>query len=72
MVETIKWSIENGFNVLNLSTGKDLSKLRWKPTEIMFQDITQSADSSRGLVTFQVDLWLRNRAKKRLPSTEAQ
>jgi CelD/BcsL family acetyltransferase involved in cellulose biosynthesis len=71
IVETIKWAIENGFKTLNLSTGKDLSKLRWKPTEITFQDITQSANSPRGQLTLRMDQWLRNRGRKAVPA-EAQ
>jgi CelD/BcsL family acetyltransferase involved in cellulose biosynthesis len=37
MSEIIKWAIKNGFREVNLSAGKDRSKLQWRPTEIVFQ-----------------------------------
>jgi CelD/BcsL family acetyltransferase involved in cellulose biosynthesis len=63
VVEIIKWAIERKFELLNLSTGKDLSKLRWKPDEITFQDITQPACSLRGQLALRAESWLRNRSK---------
>ena len=67
MVETIKWAIEHRFASINLSTGKDLSKLRWKPTEISFQDIVQSSPSLRGRLALRADLWLRRRRRDAIP-----
>ena len=45
--EVIKWAIERGFSVLNLSTGKDQSKLRWKPTEILYHNARQASPTMR-------------------------
>ena len=59
MVETIKWAIDVGFARVNLSTGKDLSKLRWKPTEIGFQEAVQISPSLRGQVALRLELGLR-------------
>jgi CelD/BcsL family acetyltransferase involved in cellulose biosynthesis len=59
MVETIKWAIEHGYTIINLSTGKDMSKLRWKPTEINILDVAQSPPSLRGKLTLRPEQWLR-------------
>lgn len=32
--EAIKWAIEREFSVVNLSTGSDYAKLRWRPEEV--------------------------------------
>jgi CelD/BcsL family acetyltransferase involved in cellulose biosynthesis len=59
MVEIIKWAIEHDFSLINLSTGTDQSKLRWKPTEIALQDVVQLSPSLRGQLAFRSELWLR-------------
>ncbi len=41
LTEIFKWSIDNGFKLVNLSTGLDRSKARWRPREIMFVDATE-------------------------------
>jgi CelD/BcsL family acetyltransferase involved in cellulose biosynthesis len=38
VAESIKWALERQFKVVNLSTGNDLSKARWKPAETVFFD----------------------------------
>lgn len=63
MVEVIKWAIEHKLGVLNLSTGTDLSKLRWKPSEITFLDINQPSCSLRGQLVMRAESWLHNRFK---------
>src|SRR4029077_8999332 len=35
-VEIMKWAINNGVRNVNLSTGTDLGKLRWRPSEILY------------------------------------
>jgi CelD/BcsL family acetyltransferase involved in cellulose biosynthesis len=52
MSETIKWAIENGIQLINLSTGKDLSKVRWRPAEIVYQNAMQIAPTIRGRLAF--------------------
>lgn len=47
VAESIKWAIQQGLGGVGLSTGRDLSKLRWKPTEIVTCEGVQS--SSRRL-----------------------
>ncbi|TYL92016.1 GNAT family N-acetyltransferase [Bradyrhizobium rifense] len=66
VVEIIKWAIGHGFSTLNLSTGKDQSKLRWLPTEIAFHDIVQSTESIRSQLVAKSELWRRG-ALKGLP-----
>jgi CelD/BcsL family acetyltransferase involved in cellulose biosynthesis len=54
MSEAIKWAICRGIQVVNLSTGKDLSKLRWKPREIIYQGAMQVAPTIRGRLGFML------------------
>jgi len=37
-VEAIKWAIGQGIRTINLSTGRDRSKLRWRPTEVSLME----------------------------------
>jgi CelD/BcsL family acetyltransferase involved in cellulose biosynthesis len=43
VAESIKWAIEQGLSGVDLSTGKDLSKTRWRPTEIVFCEGVQTS-----------------------------
>jgi len=47
VAESIKWAIQQGLRGVDLSTGRDLSKLRWKPEEIVTCEGVQA--SSRRL-----------------------
>jgi len=66
VVEIIKWAIERGFSLLNLSTGSDQSKLRWLPTEILFHDVVQSTASMRSQLALRSEVWRRGRLKSML------
>jgi len=46
--EVIKWAIANGFKTINLSTGRDQSKLRWRPTEVPLMEAQLVSPSWRG------------------------
>jgi CelD/BcsL family acetyltransferase involved in cellulose biosynthesis len=37
-VEAIKWAISQGIRTINLSTGRDRSKLRWRPMEVSLME----------------------------------
>jgi len=52
MTETIKWAITRGLRHVNLSTGKDQSKLRWKPAEIILYEAVQVSPTLRGRLAF--------------------
>jgi CelD/BcsL family acetyltransferase involved in cellulose biosynthesis len=43
LAEIIKWAIDAKVTTLNLSTGMDRSKTRWKPIEIVYSDGVQVA-----------------------------
>jgi CelD/BcsL family acetyltransferase involved in cellulose biosynthesis len=45
VVEAIKYAIANGFRTLNLSTGRDLSKTRWAPREIVYRSVEFSSET---------------------------
>jgi CelD/BcsL family acetyltransferase involved in cellulose biosynthesis len=46
--EAIKWAITRGFRGIDLSTGRDVSKLRWKPTEFVTWEGVQSSPNRLG------------------------
>ena len=54
MSETIKWAIENGFKRVNLSTGNDPGKTRWRPVEILYYNKMQASPTLRGRIAFQI------------------
>jgi CelD/BcsL family acetyltransferase involved in cellulose biosynthesis len=59
MCESMKWAIRNGVQSANLSTGKDRSKLRWKPREIVYHDAMQRSATMRGLFAFFIHSLVR-------------
>jgi hypothetical protein len=48
MIKIIQWAMKSGFKEVNLSAGKDRSKLQWKPTEHIFQGGVRIGSSVRG------------------------
>ncbi len=52
MTEGIKWAFARGIKRINLSTGHDQSKLRWKPHEVLFRDAVQVSPTSRARAAF--------------------
>ena len=60
MCECFKWAIERGVKVVNLSTGKDPSKLRWRGREVMFHNALLMSPTRRGrLISRAYDLLSR-------------
>jgi CelD/BcsL family acetyltransferase involved in cellulose biosynthesis len=43
VAEAIKWAIGQGLEGVDLSTGTDPSKIRWRPTEVVFWEGVQSS-----------------------------
>jgi CelD/BcsL family acetyltransferase involved in cellulose biosynthesis len=50
--EMIKWAFARGLRRVNLSTGNDQSKDRWKPREVMFRDAVQLSPTRRARAAF--------------------
>jgi len=46
VAEAIKYCIEAGFRTINLSTGRDVSKERWSPSETLYLEAEFSAQNS--------------------------
>jgi CelD/BcsL family acetyltransferase involved in cellulose biosynthesis len=47
VAEAIKWAIARGFDIVNLSTGNDVSKTRWGPEEKLFHSVVLQAPTAR-------------------------
>lgn len=52
VAEAIQWAIRNKLSIVNLSTGTDVSKTRWRPNEVTFHEIIQIAPHLRGKVAY--------------------
>ena len=53
MAEILRWSIAERMTTVNLSTGSDLSKLRWQPEEILFVSGRERRTGLRGYMLAQ-------------------
>jgi hypothetical protein len=62
LAEAIKWAIENGLKTINLSTGRDQSKLRWRPIEVPLMEVQWVAPSWRGAALHGLSRSIRKRA----------
>jgi CelD/BcsL family acetyltransferase involved in cellulose biosynthesis len=51
--EIIKWAIDHDLQRVNLSTGNDQSKLRWRPKEIVYNDFLQISPTLHGRLAFR-------------------
>jgi len=60
-VEAIKWAIAKGFQTINLSTGRDQSKLRWRPTEVSLIEAQVVSPSWRGAVFHEFNYAVKQR-----------
>jgi CelD/BcsL family acetyltransferase involved in cellulose biosynthesis len=67
-VEAIKWAIKKGFKTINLSTGRDQSKLRWRPTEVPLIEVDLVASSWRGPVLHQFSRTVKKYATEVWPA----
>lgn len=52
VVHAVQWAIENGFEYLNLSTGRDYSKMRWQPSEYLLHNAIQISTRLRSAHLF--------------------
>jgi CelD/BcsL family acetyltransferase involved in cellulose biosynthesis len=56
LVEAIKYAIAEGFRHVNLSTGKDVSKTRWRPDEVVYRQATLMPASAFGRLKYEAAL----------------
>jgi CelD/BcsL family acetyltransferase involved in cellulose biosynthesis len=63
MVETMKWCIANRIKRVNLSTGYDLGKLRWRPVEIRYYNKLQVSPTLKGRLALCIYRLLRKQAR---------
>jgi CelD/BcsL family acetyltransferase involved in cellulose biosynthesis len=54
VAETIKYAIENGFRTVNLSTGRDLSKERWGPSETTYHELEMASTSAVSVLKYRI------------------
>jgi len=54
VAEAIQYAIMHGFSRVNLSTGKDVSKARWDPTERVTRQALVMSRSTRAKITHQM------------------
>jgi CelD/BcsL family acetyltransferase involved in cellulose biosynthesis len=52
MTEVFKWSLAQGVERVNLSTGRDQSKERWKPRQVLFGNAVQISPTWRARAAF--------------------
>jgi CelD/BcsL family acetyltransferase involved in cellulose biosynthesis len=52
MTEVFKWALAHGVERVNLSTGRDQSKVRWKPREVLFGSAVQISPTWRARTAF--------------------
>ena len=52
MTEVLKWALAHGVERVNLSTGRDQSKERWKPREVLFGSAVQISPTWRARTAF--------------------
>jgi len=60
VAEALKYAISAGFRTANLSTGNDVSKLRWSPQERTYREVLLVSPSLRGALTHASYAWARN------------
>jgi CelD/BcsL family acetyltransferase involved in cellulose biosynthesis len=54
MTEMFKWAFAHGVERVNLSTGHDQSKVRWKPREVLFRYAVQVSPTLRARLAFGI------------------
>jgi CelD/BcsL family acetyltransferase involved in cellulose biosynthesis len=72
VAEALKWSIDNGHRIVNLSTGKDVSKTRWRPEVLTHRDALVQAPRWRARVTLRASQILLPRTRGMLADEDEQ
>jgi CelD/BcsL family acetyltransferase involved in cellulose biosynthesis len=65
LVEAIKWSIQQRLAIVHLSTGSDVSKLRWGPVKTRYVVLTEVAPGWRARLFFSIHQRKTTRAGSR-------
>ena len=52
VAEMFKWALAHRVERINLSSGQDQSKMRWKPHEVWFRDVVQVSPALRARAAF--------------------
>ena len=60
VIHIMQWAIANDVDCVNLSTGRDPSKLRWQPQETTQHNAIQISPRLRASVLFQTYVYLRS------------
>jgi CelD/BcsL family acetyltransferase involved in cellulose biosynthesis len=63
VAEALKWAIQNGVPAANLSTGRDVSKLRWRPIELLHLEVVELGTSAKARLGYRLLQTLRSRGK---------
>lgn len=59
VAEALMWAIAKGYTAVNLSTGRDVSKTRWRPGEVAMAGAVQVAATLRSRLGYQATLLAR-------------
>jgi CelD/BcsL family acetyltransferase involved in cellulose biosynthesis len=70
MTEMFKWAFAHGVERINLSTGRDQSKMRWKPREVLFHDAVQVSPTVRARAAFGAFLAYEALSRARFKAAE--
>ena len=65
VAEAIRWAVGHGFKVVNLSTGTDVSKMRWRPRQAVFGGGYQVSASVKSRLAYASVDALRRRGRPR-------
>ncbi len=65
VAEAIKFAIRSGLRTVNLSTGNDVSKLRWSPRERIYREAMVVSPSLRGGIAHDSYAWAKRRLEQR-------
>lgn len=71
VAEALRWAIEHGFSIANLSTGTDVSKMRWRPRQAVYAAGYQVSRSLKSRLAFASVEALRNRGARAAAPAQA-
>ncbi|MDB4989416.1 MAG: hypothetical protein JWN04_4594 [Myxococcaceae bacterium] len=66
VAEALQFATREGFKTVNLSTGNDISKLRWGPEERLYRELLLVSPSLRGAIAHESYSWVRRRIEAAL------